>query len=236
MNEPIRSRSALKQENEALADLATQEALRRNAAEDIAALEILQRQQAENAAIDARVAANQVGFQAAQLNTERELLRDNLAAERASASNANFGLILLSAIALVGLLAFGIWYVTGSNRNAASAGATTQTARSNANTAGHPATVTTPLPSSPTHTEYHPASPAVKIPTAKAKAAKVSPATTPRPSKTPVSSATDSDYNAASDSDADKDNADSSADSNASDNSSDAAGTDAKAPDNSTGK
>ena len=220
----------MKQENEALAGLAAQEAAGRNAAKNIAALEILQRKQAEDAAIDARIAANQAGFQAAQLNTERELLRDNLAAERAAASSANFGLILISAIALVSLLAFGLWYATSGNRaaNSASAGATTQTARNDATATGHDSTVTTPAPSKKTHSEYHPAASPVKVPAAQTKTEKIAPAVSPRPFKTPSSDSKASDSTASGDADAD--NADSNADSNSSDNNSDAVGTDPKMP------
>ena len=216
MKEPIRSRAALKQENAELLNLAAQESLRRSAAEDAAIMETAQRTQAENAAVDARIAANQAAFQAAQLNTERELLRDNLAAERKSASNANFGLMLFSAIALVGLLAFGIYAATNRGNHPASnnASAPMREAQAEAIATGRPATVTSPAPSRPSHTEYHPAAPMRQNTAAQPQPkAKTAPAAAAHPSRTPSADAMDSNSDTSGDEEADSADSDSNSDS-----------------------
>ena len=146
----------------------------------IAALEIIQRQQAENAAVDARIAANQAGFQAAQLNTERELLRDNLAAERDfAASNANFGLILIirHCAGQPACVRHLVYYRRQSCRLKFRQvqGPSTQTARNDANTAAAHAFYRDDARAfqNQLHSEYHPAAPAVKVsPAAKTNSAK----------------------------------------------------------------
>ena len=177
MQDPMKSRSEMKRENEMLLDVAAQEAAGRNVAENAAVLEALQRQAAEDAAVKARLAANRAGFEAARLQTERNVLHDDLEAERASASNANFAMALLGGIALVGLIAFGIWFATGgNNRSAADANGTSRVARADSDNSGRAATVTTPQPSAPVRSAGE--SPVSAAHHDKPKAAKSKPAAT----------------------------------------------------------
>ena len=79
-------------------DVAAEQAIERDnasrAAEinaEAAIAEAQRRHMAENMAVNNRIAANQANAAADQLATERNVLRENLAVERAQASSANFG-------------------------------------------------------------------------------------------------------------------------------------------------
>src|SRR5579871_5456946 len=106
--------TALLQRDVAL-DVAANQAQERDAAAAYALTEADLRKQAENQAVDARIAANQNAWSASQATTERNMMRENLAAERESASNANFGFVLLTCIVLAALIGLGIWYYTNQN-------------------------------------------------------------------------------------------------------------------------
>ncbi len=130
-------------------DVAATQAAHREVAELAARAEAYNRQQAELAATNARMAANQAQFVAAQTATESSVLRENLAEERKSASNANFGLMMLSILLLLGLIGVGAWYFStqnSANNTAATGAMTASTATS------RPSDVTAPAPPPVAHT------------------------------------------------------------------------------------
>ena len=136
-------------------------------------------------------------------------------------NNANFRLLLFSAIALAGLLAFGVWAATGRGSHTASnnANAPMREAQASSVSTGRAATVITPAPSKPSHSEYHATSTAVKNTASKPQAkqtAKTAPAAA-HPSRTPSADSMDSSPDTSSDEDSN------SADSNSDPDSSDSA-------------
>lgn len=128
------------QRDEALLTAAEQAAQRQQA--EVGALNAQTRAQiAEAQALDARNQARMAEVTAAQLATERNLVRENLASEREAASNASFGFMFVTGIVLASLLGLAIWYFTTGKPDAA-----TQTAMNASVPAERTVRVETPPP------------------------------------------------------------------------------------------
>jgi len=97
-------------QKDAALNVAASHAVERDAATTAASIEAARRQEAERNETYARTAANQSSYQAAASATESNVLRENLAAERAEASNANFGFYMMAFCVLAALIGLGIWY------------------------------------------------------------------------------------------------------------------------------
>jgi len=99
-------------QRDAALNVAADRSVERDIAANYAAAESMDRQSAEQNEYNARVAANQASYQAAHSQTESNVLRENLAAERAESSNANFGFMMMAFCILAALIGLGIWYFT----------------------------------------------------------------------------------------------------------------------------
>jgi len=139
-------------QRDAALNVATDRAVERDAATTAATIEAARRQEAEQSAAYARTAANQASYEAANAATQSNVLRENLAAERAEASNANFGFYLMAFCVLAALIGLGIWYF---NSNPTTTAYTNQSVVPASST-----TITTPAP--PVRVDVHtpPAMPA----------------------------------------------------------------------------
>src|SRR5262249_32993221 len=92
---------------EARAEMAERE---RDAALGAAAIEAVNREAAQRNAVDAEITASQNAAAVRELNTDRRLLRENLAAERNVSSSNAFGFYLMTGILIAILLVGGIYY------------------------------------------------------------------------------------------------------------------------------
>ena len=97
-------------QRDAALNVAANQADQRDAAVSQASLEALRRHDAEQNALSARTVANQASSQAAHAQTESTILRENLASERANASNTSFGFYMLGFCVLAAVIGLGIWY------------------------------------------------------------------------------------------------------------------------------
>lgn len=99
-------------QRDAALNVAADRSIERDIAANVAAAESMDRQSAEQNEYNARIAANQASYQAAHAQTESNVLRENLAVERAESSNANFGFMMMAFCILAALIGLGIWYFT----------------------------------------------------------------------------------------------------------------------------
>ncbi len=151
-----------RQEAEAVRDIALNaaatQAAQKEVAELIARTEAYNRQNAEAVALRASIAANQARAAANESVAESAVLRENLAAERKSASTANFGLIVISILLILALAGMGIWYFnrqSNANSAAGNGGATAVPTASS-----KPSEVSVPAPPPTIHVITVPAEPA----------------------------------------------------------------------------
>lgn len=100
-------------ERDAAIQVAVDNAVLSDEASDIALAEALRRDEAERAASSARAMANQASMEAARARTESGILRENLAEERQSASQAGFAFYLMAFLVFASLVGLGIWYFAG---------------------------------------------------------------------------------------------------------------------------
>jgi hypothetical protein len=112
--EALQRREVEAQRNRAI-DVAMDRTAQSDAAAAAAAVEASRRREAEERAMAASMAANQANFDAAQLATERNVLRANLEQERRVAANSSFGLALIASIAVAVLICIGIYYFATTN-------------------------------------------------------------------------------------------------------------------------
>jgi hypothetical protein len=122
--------------------------MERDAALDAAAIEAVNRQAAQVNAVEAEITASQNAAAAREMTVERNLIREDLAAERhASASNA-FGFYLMTGILIAILLVGGIYYYFHRQELADSAGNAQNISVSSvpAQQSAPPSTLTSPPP------------------------------------------------------------------------------------------
>lgn len=108
--EPLRRQEAEKAQN-----VAVSQAAHKDVAELVARNDAYIRHALEQAMTNAKKRADQERFDATGYAEENSLLREKLLAERKAASNGSFGLMLVSILVVVGLIAGGIWYFSSRN-------------------------------------------------------------------------------------------------------------------------
>ena len=96
-------------------DVAASQAAHRDVAELVARNDAYIRHAVEQAMSNAKKRDEQARFTPKGYKQENRLLREELLAERKTASNGAFGLMLVSILVLVGLIAGGIWYFSSRN-------------------------------------------------------------------------------------------------------------------------
>lgn len=143
-------------QRDAALNVAADQAQQRDVAAGVAGVEAVRRHDAEQDALAARTAANQASYHAASADSERNILRENLSAERANASNANFGFYMMAFCILAALIGLGIWYF---NSNPVVATTTTDTVAVPASS-----TTTITQPSPPVNINVQPSAPAASPP------------------------------------------------------------------------
>lgn len=103
------------QEAEAARAAAVSRAAHRDVAELVARNDAYIRHATEQALINVKKRADQARFNPSRPTEEKSLLRERLVGERKSASNATFGLVMITVLIVVGLIAGGIWYFSSQN-------------------------------------------------------------------------------------------------------------------------